>query len=165
MLHVDTKVPQKAAVAKSNGPDLQVHSPHLSPPPLLADVDDDDDNDTTALEVAPSWHEQPVRLPTYTPSRAAAQQDHPRDYPPTSPVDDPIHLTGSKKHFGFSARQSIASSIFPWQKHKPAVVFHQYSPSRPPLSKRSSLSRLKKDLPNTRVDSVQHLEDEELDLL
>ncbi|KAK3825001.1 MAG: kinase-like domain-containing protein [Benniella sp.] len=162
MLHVDTKVPQKAAVAKSNIPDLQVHSPHLSPPPLSVDVDDDDD--TTALEVAPSWHEQPVRLPTYTPSIAAAQ-DHPKDDPPTSPVDDPIHLTGSKKHFGFSARQSIASSIFPWQKHKPAVVFHQYSPSRPPLSKRSSLFRLKRVLPNTRVDSVQHLEDEELDLL
>ncbi|KAF9950038.1 hypothetical protein BGZ65_006890 [Modicella reniformis] len=140
-------------------------NPPLLPPQLAGNDEDEggedndnDNNDTTALEVAPSWQEQPVHLPTYTPSLLS------QDSPPSSPIDDPIHLAGAKKHFGFSARQSIASSIFPWQKHKPAV-FHQYSPYRSPLSRGSSLTRLKKVLPITRADSVKHLEDEELDLL
>ncbi|KAF8924880.1 kinase-like domain-containing protein [Dissophora ornata] len=117
--------------------------------------------DATALEVESSWQEQPVHLPTYTPS--TAENETARDSPPTTPVDDPIHISGSKKHFGFSARQSVASSIFPWQKHKPAVC-HQYAPHRPPLSKRSSLSGLKV-LPGMRAEPVKHLENEELDLL
>ncbi|KAF9359195.1 hypothetical protein BGX26_012894 [Mortierella sp. AD094] len=114
-----------------------------------------------ALEVESSWQEEPVHLPAYTPSTAESEAT--RGSPPTTPVDDPIHYAPSKKHFGFSRRQSIASSIFPWQKHKPAV-FHQYAPHRPPLSKRASLARLKV-LPVTRPESVKHLEDEELDLL
>ncbi|KAG0252956.1 hypothetical protein BG011_006632 [Mortierella polycephala] len=120
-----------------------------------------DHQDGTALEVESSWQDQPVRLPTYTPSEAA--KDSFQDSPPTTPVDDPIYLAGSKKHFGFSARQSVASSIFPWMKHKPAVC-HQYAPHRPPLSKRSSLAGLKV-LPVMRPEAVKHLEDEELDLL
>ncbi|KAG0219980.1 hypothetical protein BGX33_010555 [Mortierella sp. NVP41] len=120
------------------------------------------DANSTALEVEASWQEQPVRLPTYVPSEA--DKDSIRgDSPPTTPVDDPIYLAGSKKHFGFSARQSVASSIFPWQKHKPAVC-HQYAPHRPPLSKRSSLAGLKV-LPVMRPDAVKSLEDEEIDLL
>ncbi|KAG0271318.1 hypothetical protein BGZ95_000880 [Linnemannia exigua] len=120
------------------------------------------DANSTALEVDASWQEQPVRLPTYVPSQA--DKDSIRgDSPPTTPVDDPIYLSGSKKHFGFSARQSVASSIFPWQKHKPAVC-HQYAPHRPPLSKRSSLAGLKV-LPVIRPDAVKTLDDEEIDLL
>lgn len=167
-LRVDTKVLPAGglSVAKSNGLDLDVHCPPL-PQPDVDDYEEEDDanNDATTLEVAPSWQEEPVHLPTYTPSTAAAQQDLPKDSLPNTPIDDPIHLSGSRKHFGFSARQSVASSIFPWQKHKPAVVFHQYSPYRPPLSKRSSLTRLKRVLPIMRADLVKHLEDEELDLL
>jgi len=116
-----------------------------------------------SFEVEPSWQEQPVHLPTYTPSEADKNDKEPRDSPPTTPVDDPIHIPGSKKHFGFSSRQSRASSIFPWQKHKPAVC-HQYAPHRPPLSKRSSLAGLKV-LPVMRPDPVLHLEEEEIDLL
>ncbi|KAG0021512.1 hypothetical protein BGZ80_002251 [Entomortierella chlamydospora] len=114
-----------------------------------------------ALEVESSWQEEPVRLPAYTPSTAESEAS--RGSPPTTPVDDPIHYAPSKKHFGFSRRQSIASSIFPWRKHKPAV-FHQYAPHHPPSSKRASFARLKV-LPVTRPESVKHLEDEELDLL
>ncbi|KAF9435059.1 hypothetical protein BGZ76_006962 [Entomortierella beljakovae] len=114
-----------------------------------------------ALEVDSSWQEQAIRLPTYTPSIAEDEVNSPSR--PTTPVDDPIHDSPSKKHFGFSRRQSIASSIFPWQKHKPAV-FHQYAPHRPPLSKRASLARLKV-LPVSHPDSVKHLSNEELDLL
>ncbi|KAI1321185.1 hypothetical protein EDD11_007751 [Mortierella claussenii] len=120
----------------------------------------DHDDDTGSLEVETSWQEQPIHLPAYTPSTA---KDATRDSPPTTPVDDPIHLSGSKKHFGFSSRQSIASSIFPWQKHKPAVC-HQYAPHRPPLSKRSSLAGLKV-LPVSHPDPVRHMEEEELDIL
>ncbi|GJJ79103.1 choline kinase [Entomortierella parvispora] len=116
--------------------------------------------DSTALVVETSWQQQPIRLPAYTPSQAA--KDITRDSPPTTPIDDPIHLSGSKKHFGFSSRQSRASSIFPWQKHKPAV-FHQYSPHRPPLSKRSSLAGLKV-LPAISPDPVMTMDDQELDL-
>ncbi|KAF9981435.1 hypothetical protein BGZ75_007288 [Mortierella antarctica] len=121
----------------------------------------DQDEDSTSLFVETSWQEQPVRLPAYTPS-SAAKEINP-DSPPTTPVDDPIHLWGSKKHFGFSSKKSIASSIFPWQKHKPAVC-HQYAPHRPPLSKRSSLAGLKV-MPMSSPDPVRHLDDEELDLL
>ncbi|KAF9285765.1 hypothetical protein BGZ88_009405 [Linnemannia elongata] len=121
-----------------------------------------EDANSTALEVDASWQDQPVRLPTYVPSEA--DKDSIRgNSPPTTPIDDPIYLSGSKKHFGFSARQSVASSIFPWQKHKPAVC-HQYAPHRPPLSKRSSLAGLKV-LPVMRPDAVKFLEDEEIDLL
>ncbi|KAF9989940.1 hypothetical protein BGZ75_004328 [Mortierella antarctica] len=140
--------------------------PSLSLDTLLRQEHDDSavapsPEDATALEVESSWEEQPVHLPTYTPSEA--DRDSIRDSPPTTPVDDPIYLVGSKKHFGFSARQSVASSIFPWQKHKPAVC-HQYAPHRPPLSKRSSLSGLKV-LPVIRPEAVRLLEDEEIDLL
>ncbi|KAF9955504.1 hypothetical protein BGZ72_003670 [Mortierella alpina] len=140
--------------------------PSLSLDTLLRPEHDDNTvnpspEDATALEVESSWEEQPVHLPTYTPSEA--DRDSIRDSPPTTPVDDPIYLAGSKKHFGFSARQSVASSIFPWQKHKPAVC-HQYAPHRPPLSKRSSLSGLKV-LPVIRPEAVRHLEDEEIDLI
>ncbi|KAG9326403.1 hypothetical protein KVV02_008023 [Mortierella alpina] len=140
--------------------------PSLSLDTLLRQEHDDSavapsPEDATALEVESSWEEQPVHLPTYTPSEA--DRDSIRDSPPTTPVDDPIYLAGSKKHFGFSARQSVASSIFPWQKHKPAVC-HQYAPHRPPLSKRSSLSGLKV-LPVIRPEAVRLLEDEEIDLL
>ncbi|KAF9570286.1 hypothetical protein EC968_002005 [Mortierella alpina] len=140
--------------------------PSLSLDTLLRQEHDDSaihpsPEDATALEVEASWEEQPVHLPTYTPSEA--DRDSIRDSPPTTPVDDPIYLAGSKKHFGFSARQSVASSIFPWQKHKPAVC-HQYAPHRPPLSKRSSLSGLKV-LPVIRPEAVRQLEDEEIDLL
>ncbi|KAF9161133.1 hypothetical protein BGX20_002227 [Mortierella sp. AD010] len=114
-----------------------------------------------ALEVESSWQEEPIHLPAYTPSTAESAAG--RGSPPTTPVDDPIHYVPSKKHFGFSRRQSIASSIFPWRKHKPAV-FHQYAPHHPPSSKRASFARLKV-LPVTRPESVKHLEDEELDLL
>ncbi|KAG0212787.1 hypothetical protein BGX28_005634 [Mortierella sp. GBA30] len=142
-----------------------VPSLHLDTLLLLPDQGDTsvahNPEDATPLEVESSWQEEPVRLPTYTPSEA--DRDSIRDSPPTTPVDDPIYLVGSKKHFGFSARQSVASSIFPWQKHKPAVC-HQYAPHRPPLSKRSSLSGLKV-LPVIRPEPVKHLEDEELDLL
>ncbi|KAG0050954.1 hypothetical protein BGZ83_004247 [Gryganskiella cystojenkinii] len=128
-------------------------------------VSEDDDEtgpieDSTGLYVETSWQQQPVRLPAYTPSQAAKETN--RDSPPTTPRDDPIHLSGSKKHFGFSARQSRASSIFPWQKHKPAV-FHQYTPHRPPLSKRSSLAGLKV-LPAMNADPVTTMNDVELDL-
>ncbi|KAF9329343.1 hypothetical protein BG006_007559 [Podila minutissima] len=111
--------------------------------------------------VEPSWQLQPLRLPAYTPSSAAKETT--QDSPPTTPVDDPIHLSGSKKHFGFSSRQSRASSIFPWQKHKPGVC-HQYAPHRPPLSKRSSLSGLKV-LPAMHPEEVKQCPDEELDIL
>ncbi|KAG0216499.1 hypothetical protein BGX28_000013 [Mortierella sp. GBA30] len=124
-------------------------------------VDESQDEHSTSLVVETSWQEQPVRLPAYTPSSAAKELNP--DSPPTTPVDDPIHRSGSKKHFGFSSRQSIASSIFPWQKHKPAVC-HQYAPHRPPLSKRSSLAGLKV-LPMSSPDEVKHLDEEELDLL
>ncbi|KAF9426772.1 hypothetical protein BGZ94_006022 [Podila epigama] len=120
-----------------------------------------DEQETQELIVESSWQEQPVRLPAYTPSSAAKETT--RDSPPTSPVDDPIHQTGSKKHFGFSSRQSRASSIFPWQKHKPAVC-HQYAPHRPPLSKRSSLAGLKV-LPAMNPDPVKHYDDEEIDII
>ncbi|KAF9114998.1 hypothetical protein BGX27_009217 [Mortierella sp. AM989] len=119
------------------------------------------DDETASLEVEPSWQEQPVHLPAYTPSSAAKEAI--RDSPPTTPIDDPIYLSGSKKHFGFSSRQSRASSIFPWQKHKPAVC-HQYTPHRPPLSKRSSLAGLKV-LPMSDPDPVKHMEDQELDIV
>ncbi|KAG0378111.1 hypothetical protein BGX24_004701 [Mortierella sp. AD032] len=133
------------------------HSRSLSP-----SSQSPEDANSTALEVDASWQEQPVILPTYVPSQA--DKDSIRgDSPPTTPVDDPIYLSGSKKHFGFSARQSVASSIFPWQKHKPAVC-HQYAPHRPPLSKRSSLAGLKV-LPVMRPDAVKSLDDEEIDLL
>ncbi|KAG0370839.1 kinase-like domain-containing protein [Gamsiella multidivaricata] len=149
----------------SSGPDqpLRVHtSPtkeandHLEPP-----NDEQHEDEAASLEVESSWQDQPVRLPAYTPSSAASEAQ--RDSPPTTPVDDPIHLSGSKKHFGFSSRQSIASSIFPWQKHKPAVC-HQYAPHRPPLSKRSSLAGLKV-LPMSHPDPVRHMDNEELDIL
>jgi len=118
----------------------------------------DDDN---SLEVETSWQQEPVRLPAYTPSSAAKEVG--RDSPPTSPVDDPIYLAGSKKHFGFSSKNSRASSIFPWRRHKPAVC-HQYAPHRPPLSKRSSLASLKV-MPVASADPVKHFVDEELDIL
>ena len=130
-------------------------------PPHTSEIEDDaGSEDSTALVVEASWQQQPIRLPTYTPSQAA--KDITRDSPPTTPVDDPIHLSGSKKHFGFSSRQSRASSIFPWQKHKPAV-FHHYSPHRPPVSKRSSLAGLKV-LPAMSPDPVMTMDDQELDL-
>ncbi|KAG0376032.1 hypothetical protein BGX24_008376 [Mortierella sp. AD032] len=98
---------------------------------------------------------------TYTPSSAAKEIN--LDSPATTPIDDPIYLAGSDKHFGFSSRQSRASSIFPWRKHKPAVC-HQYAPHRPPLSKRSSLAGLKV-IPVASADPVKQMDDEELDLL
>ncbi|KAF9208633.1 hypothetical protein BGZ49_008201 [Haplosporangium sp. Z 27] len=118
-------------------------------------------DETESLEVETSWQEQPIRLPAYTPSSAAMEAS--RDSPPTTPIDDPIHFMGAKKHFGFSSRQSRASSIFPWQKHKPAVC-HHYTPHRPPLSKRSSLAGLKV-LPMSDPDPVKHMEDQELDII
>ncbi|KAG0236045.1 hypothetical protein BGW42_004153 [Actinomortierella wolfii] len=127
----------------------------------LVDGDDDGPLESASLRVETSWGNQPIRLPAYTPSVAA--QEITRDSPPTTPVDDPIYAFGSKKHFGFSARQSIASSIFPWHKNKPQV-FHQYSPSRPPLSKRSSLAGLKV-LPVSSPEAVKHLDNEEIDIL
>ncbi|KAG0265048.1 hypothetical protein DFQ27_000843 [Actinomortierella ambigua] len=122
---------------------------------------DDAPPDSASLRLETSWGDRPIRLPAYTPSVAAKENS--LDSPPTTPVDDPIYTFGSKKHFGFSARQSIASSIFPWHKNKPQV-FHQYSPSRPPLSKRSSLSGLKV-LPIFSPGAVKHLDDEEIDIL
>ncbi|KAF9978974.1 hypothetical protein BGZ73_007861 [Actinomortierella ambigua] len=122
---------------------------------------DDAPPDSASLRLETSWADQPLRLPAYTPSVAAKEITH--DSPPTTPVDDPIYTFGSKKHFGFSARQSIASSIFPWHKNKPQV-FHQYSPSRPPLSKRSSLAGLKV-LPVSSPEAVKHLDSEEIDIL
>ncbi|KAF9550810.1 hypothetical protein EC957_011357 [Mortierella hygrophila] len=119
----------------------------------------DDDN---SLQVDSSWQQQPVRLPAYTPSSAAKETGG--DSPATSLVDDPIYLAGSNKHFGFSSRQSRASSIFPWRKHKPAVS-HQYAPHRPPLSKRSSSLAGLKVMPVANADPVKHMDDEELDLL
>ncbi|KAF9929683.1 hypothetical protein FBU30_001313 [Linnemannia zychae] len=143
-LRLDTSLRPESAAA---------HSPSSQSP---------EDANSTALEVDASWQDQPVRLPTYVPSEA--DKDSIRgDSPPTTPVDDPIYLSGAKKHFGFSARQSVASSIFPWQKHKPAVC-HQYAPHRPPLSKRSSLAGLKV-LPTIRPDAIKTLGDEEIDLL
>ncbi|KAG0276177.1 hypothetical protein BGZ95_007883, partial [Linnemannia exigua] len=121
-------------------------------------INNDDDN---SLQVDTSWQQQPVRLPAYTPSSAAKEINV--DSPATTPVDDPIYLAGSDKHFGFSSRQSRASSIFPWRKHKPAVC-HQYAPHRPPLSKRSSLAGLKV-MPVASADPVKHMDEEELDLL
>ncbi|KAG0055822.1 hypothetical protein BGZ89_002251 [Linnemannia elongata] len=117
--------------------------------------------DDNSLQVDTSWQQQTVRLPAYTPSSAAKETG--RDSLATTPVDDPIYLAGSDKHFGFSSRHSKASSIFPWRKHKPAVS-HQYAPHRPPLSKRSSLAGLKV-MPVVSADPVKHMEDEELDLL
>lgn len=117
------------------------------------------DEDSESFEVEASWEDQPLRLPAYTPSSAALEASH----EPTTPTDDPIHLAGSKKHFGFSSRQSLASSIFPWKKHKPAVCY-QYAPHRPPLSKRSSLAALKVT-PVSHPDPVKHLDDQELDIL
>lgn len=117
--------------------------------------------DDNSLQVDTIWQEQPVRLPAYTPSSAAKEIGG--DSLPTTPVDDPIYLAGSDKHFGFSSRQSRASSIFPWRKHRPAV-FHQYAPHRPPLSKRSSLAGLKV-MPVASADPVKHMEHEELNLL
>ncbi|KAF9028401.1 hypothetical protein CPC16_004845 [Podila verticillata] len=117
------------------------------------------ENDELVVET--SWQQQPLRLPAYTPTSAAKETA--QDSPPTTPVDDPIHMSGSKKHFGFSSRQSRASTIFPWQKHKPAVC-HQYAPHRPPLSKRSSLAGLKV-LPAMHPDPVKQCPDEELDIL
>ncbi|KAG0019995.1 hypothetical protein BGZ80_004940 [Entomortierella chlamydospora] len=119
------------------------------------------DDETTSLEVESSWQEQPIHLPAYTPSSAAIEAA--RGSPPTSPIDDPIYITGSKKHFGFSSRQSRAAAIFPWQKHKPAVC-HQYAPHRPPLSKRSSLAKLKV-FPMSDPDPVKFMEDQELDII
>ncbi|KAG0220370.1 hypothetical protein BGX33_000045 [Mortierella sp. NVP41] len=125
------------------------------------DNDNNDSNDDdNSLQVETSWQQQPLRLPAYTPSSATKEAN--RDSPPTTPVDDPIYLAGSKKHFGFSSRHSRASSIFPWQKRKPAVC-HQYAPRRPPLSKRSSLASLKV-MPVASADPVKHMDDEELDL-
>ncbi|ORZ26254.1 kinase-like domain-containing protein [Lobosporangium transversale] len=121
----------------------------------------ENDDSRGSFEVESAWQEQPVHLPAYTPSTAAKHAT--RDSPPTTPVDDPIHFMGSRKHFGFSARQSIASSIFPWQKNKPAV-YHQYAPHRPPLSKRSSLAGLKV-LPLSHPDPVKHMDDVELDII
>ncbi|KAF9436966.1 hypothetical protein BGZ76_002417 [Entomortierella beljakovae] len=126
------------------------------------DINNSEDlNERESFEVESSWQEQPLRLPAYTPS--SANFDASRDSPPTTPVDDPIHVVGGKKHFGFSSRQSRAASIFPWQKHKPAVC-HQYAPHRPPISKRSSLAGLKV-LPISDPDQVKHMEDQELDII
>lgn len=125
------------------------------------DNNNNTNEDDNSLQVDTSWQQQPIRLPAYTPSSAAKEIS--RDSPATSPIDDPIYLAGSDKHFGFSSRQSRASSIFPWRKHKPAVS-HQYAPHRPPLSKRSSLAGLKV-MPVASADPVKHMEDEELDLL
>ncbi|KAF9583873.1 hypothetical protein BGW38_008257, partial [Lunasporangiospora selenospora] len=122
---------------------------------VSSDIEEATDNgpeDSTALHIESSWGLQPLRLPAYTPSSAAREASHHPDSPPTTPLDDPIYRSGSKKHFGFSSRQSRASSIFPWQKHRPAV-FHQYAPHRPPLSKRSSLAGLKV-LPMSDPDTV-----------
>ncbi|KAG0303197.1 hypothetical protein BGZ98_006899 [Dissophora globulifera] len=140
---------------------LRIHTTHDEQEPQTPQDPLDNDDDTGSLEVESAWQDQPVHLPTYTPSTAANELT--RDSPPTTPIDDPIHISGSKKHFGFSSRTSIAASIFPWQKHKPAVC-HQYSPHRPPLSKRSSLAGLKV-MPMSHPDPVKHLEDEELDIL
>ncbi|KAF9973503.1 hypothetical protein BGZ65_009221 [Modicella reniformis] len=143
-----------------------MHSEPVEPLRLNTKVDQDKPldamescSDTVAVEA--SWEDQPLRLPAYTPSSAVL--DASRDSPPTTPIDDPIYLVGSKKHFGFSSRQSLASSIFPWQKHKPAVCY-QYAPHRPPVSKRSSLAGLKV-MPVSQPDPVKHLDDEELDIL
>ncbi|KAF9925955.1 hypothetical protein FBU30_004340 [Linnemannia zychae] len=143
-------------------------------PPLNTDLHENDNpvnsstdhnssihEDDNSLLVDTSWQEQPIRLPAYTPSSAAKEANS--DSPPSTPVDDPIYLTGSNKHFGFSSRQSRASSIFPWRRHKPAV-FHQYAPHRPPLSKRSSLAGLKV-MPVASQDPVKRMPDEELDLI
>ncbi|KAG0257026.1 hypothetical protein BG011_004211 [Mortierella polycephala] len=124
-------------------------------------VDNDNDNDNIPFQLEASWQDQPLRLPAYTPSSAAKQTS--QDSFLASAVDDPIYQSGSKKHFGFSSRQSIASSIFPWQKHKPAVC-HQYAPHRPPLSKRPSLAGLKV-MPAAQPEPVKHLDEEEIDLL
>ncbi|KAF9142569.1 hypothetical protein BG015_000751 [Linnemannia schmuckeri] len=123
--------------------------------------ENNNNEDDNSLLVDTSWQQQPIRLPAYTPSSAAKETG--RDSPPTTPVDDPIYLAGSDKHFGFSSRHSRASSIFPWRKHKPAVS-HQYAPHRPPLSKRPSLAGLKV-VPVVNADPVKHMENEELDLL
>ncbi|KAF9191302.1 hypothetical protein BGZ51_007480 [Haplosporangium sp. Z 767] len=117
-----------------------------------------DDDDDTSLHLEASWQDQPLRLPAYTPFSAAKQTSQDSSHL----ADDSIYQSGSKKHFGFSSRQSIASSIFPWQKHKPAVC-HQYAPHRPPLSKRSSLAGLKV-MPAEQPEPVKHLDEEEIDL-
>ncbi|KFH65020.1 hypothetical protein MVEG_08501 [Podila verticillata NRRL 6337] len=128
-------------------------------------VNEDDEEagpieDSTGLYVEKSWQQQPIRLPVYTPSQATKEIN--QDSPTTTPIDDPIHLSGSKMHFGFSSRQSRASSIFPWQKHKPPA-FHQYMPHRPPLSKRSILAGLK-ILPAMNADPATTTDNAELDL-
>ncbi|KAF9112456.1 hypothetical protein BGX27_003378 [Mortierella sp. AM989] len=149
--HITSGQSSPLRVQTSIRPEQIVHEDGQSP----------EEPNALALEVESSWQEQPVHLPAYTPSTSEIEIN--RDSPPTTPIDDPIHYAPSKKHFGFSKQQSIASFIFPWQKHKPAV-FHQYAPHRPPLSKRAGLGSLKV-LPVTRAESVKHLEDEELDLL
>ncbi|KAF9153874.1 hypothetical protein BG015_002425 [Linnemannia schmuckeri] len=58
--------------------------------------------DDNSLQVDTSWQQQPVRLPAYTPSSAAKETG--QDSPPITPIDDPIYLAGSDKHFGFSSR-------------------------------------------------------------
>ncbi|KAG0036518.1 hypothetical protein BGZ82_004117 [Podila clonocystis] len=127
-----------------------------------------DHDPLTPLKIETSWTD-PVRLP-YVPSTKG--HDASTGSSSTSPVDDPIYFFSSthgrpKKHFGFSARQSIAASIFPWQKRKP--VCYPYSPfggAGEGSQGGGDLARLNlKTLPVAKAAAVKHLENEELDLL
>ncbi|KAG0337378.1 hypothetical protein BG000_005501 [Podila horticola] len=124
------------------------------------------DHNPLPLKIETSWSDQSVL------SSTPSTKDHDTfTGPSTSPVDDPIYFVssaaqGPKKHFGFSARQSIAASIFPWQKRKP--VCYPYSPfgGESGGEGRRDLARLNlKTLPMAKAAAVKHLEDEELDLV
>ncbi|KFH64773.1 hypothetical protein MVEG_09504 [Podila verticillata NRRL 6337] len=142
---------------------IKHHSLHLDP--LPSSSSNDHSNDQLTLKIETSW--SPVLLPDYTPG--AKDHDRPGSAS-TSPVDDPIYFftpnhSHPKKHFGFSARQSIAASIFPWQKRKP-VVCYPYSPFRTSGGEGRDVGRLNlKTLPVAKAAGVKHLEEEELDLL
>lgn len=141
---------------------IKHHPLNLESLPSSSSSNDHSDDQLT-LKIETSW--SPVLLPNYP-----GAKDH--DWPgsaSTSPVDDPIYFfTPShghpKKHFGFSARQSIAASIFPWQKRKPAVCY-PYSPFGTSGGEGRDVGRLNlKTLPVAKAAGVKHLE-EELDLL
>lgn len=145
------------------------HPFHLDPLPSSSSSSNDHSDNQLTLKIETSWTE-PVLLPEYTPG--AKDHDAGPGSASTSPVDDPIYFFSTqshghspKKHFGFSARQSIAASIFPWQKRKPAVCY-PYSPIGTSGEGRKDVGRLNlKTLPVAKAAGVKHLEEEELDLL
>lgn len=146
---------------------IKHHHLHLDPlPSSSSSSSKDHSDDQLTLKIETSW--DPVLLPDYTPG---AKDRDPPGSASTSPVDDPIYFLSTpnhghpKKHFGFSARQSIAASIFPWQKRKPAVCY-PYSPFGARGGEGRDMGRLNlKTLPVAKAAGVKHLEEEELDLL